>query len=128
MGGRSLKAAVQLASVRDRGRIWAGRRLKPMKPITLAAMATLVLAPPALAQTTTPDTRFEATTLDLSASGEVHVAPDMATISLGVSSQAPTAADAMAATNAAMAKVVAAVKAAGIEDRWIQTSAVTLSP
>ena len=100
-----------------------------MKSITLAAVLALSVAAPALAQTTAaPDTRFEATTLDLSASGEVHVAPDMATISLGVSSQAPTAADAMAATNAAMAKVVAAVKAAGIDERWIQTSAVNLSP
>jgi uncharacterized protein len=92
----------------------------------ILASALAALAVPALAQT--DDARFAATTLDVSASGEVHVAPDMATISLGVSNTAPTAAEAMQATNAAMAKVVTAVRAAGVDARQIQTSSISLTP
>src|SRR5579863_1427583 len=102
-----------------------------MKYVTTAGalVLTLLAASPTLAQPATgDDARFAATTLDLSADGEVHVAPDMATISLGVSHQAPTAQAAMAAVNADMAKVVDAIRAAGVEGRQIQTSAVNLSP
>lgn len=94
---------------------------------SLVLMGALVaLAGPAAAQA--DDARFAATTLDVAATGEVHVAPDMATISLGVSNTAPTAAEAMQATNAAMARVVGAVRAAGVDERQIQTSAIDLAP
>ena len=92
----------------------------------ILAGALVVMAGPALAQA--DDAAFATTTLDVSATGEVHAAPDMATISLGVSNTAPTAAEAMQATNAAMAKVVAAVRAAGIDARQIQTSSIDLAP
>lgn len=88
--------------------------------------ALVALAGPAAAQA--DDARFAATTLDVAATGEVHVTPDMATISLGVSNTAPTAAEAMQATNAAMARVVGAVRAAGVDERQIQTSAIDLAP
>jgi uncharacterized protein YggE len=92
----------------------------------ILAGALAALAGPALAQT--DDARFSAATLDVSATGEVHVAPDMATISLGVSNTAPTAAAAMQAANVAMAKVIAAVRAAGVDARQIQTSSINLAP
>ncbi|HUO11439.1 MAG TPA: SIMPL domain-containing protein [Caulobacteraceae bacterium] len=98
-----------------------------MKPIPLVgALAALALAGPAVAADA--DARFAATTLDLSATGQVQVSPDMATISLGVSSTAATAAEAMAQTNAAVAKVVAAVRKAGIDEPQIQTSEINLAP
>ncbi|MFI4936730.1 MAG: SIMPL domain-containing protein [Caulobacterales bacterium] len=91
----------------------------------LAAAAPLALAqtPPAPA-----DAQFAATTLDLAAYGEVQAAPDMATISLGVTTQAPTAAQAMADNARAMTAVLSALKAGGIADKQIQTANLTLEP
>jgi len=95
--------------------------------LTLAAPAALAQAPP-LGGVGAGDARFAATTLDISADGETRVAPDMATMTLGVTREAPTAAAAMAETNAAMAGVINAVKGAGIDARQIQTSSLTLNP
>ena len=74
------------------------------------------------------DARFAATTLDISAYGEVRVAPDMAAINLGVTDQAATAAAALSDNAQAMTKVVDALRAGGIEARDIQTSSLSLSP
>jgi uncharacterized protein YggE len=101
----------------------------PRAAASMAGLAALVAgAGPALAQPMADDARFAATTLDISAEGEARVAPDMATITLGVSHQAPSAQAAMAAVNADMGKVVDAIRGAGIEARQIQTSAVNLNP
>lgn len=83
-------------------------------------------AAPALAQTDT-DAAFKATTFSLSAYGETRVAPDMATISLGVQTDALTAADALKANGARMNQVLAALKKAGIAERDIQTSNLNLN-
>ncbi|HUZ13526.1 MAG TPA: SIMPL domain-containing protein [Caulobacteraceae bacterium] len=107
-----------------------------MKPTTIAAsLMFAAFAPGALAapiRTLQPPgaapARFAATTLDISAAGEVSLAPDMASISLGVASQAPSAAEAMARNAAAMARVVAALGARGVAGRAIQTSNLDLSP
>jgi uncharacterized protein YggE len=90
--------------------------------LLLAGAATAAFAQPA------PDTRFGATTLDIAASGEVQTAPDMATIDLGVTTQDATAAAALGDNAAAMTRVIAALKSAGIEPRDIQTSSLTISP
>lgn len=71
---------------------------------------------------------LEGTRLDVTATGEVTRVPDVARISAGVVSQAPTAAAALAANGVAMNRVIAALKRAGVADRDIQTSAVNLSP
>jgi len=94
----------------------------------LAAAVAAGLGPTAGAQGLGGDARFAATTLDISADGETRVAPDMATMTLGVTREAPTAAEAMGQTNAAMTKVIEAVKGAGIDARQIQTSSLTLNP
>ena len=60
--------------------------------------------------------------------GRVDAAPDMATITLGVTSQATTAATAMAANSAQLAQVLANLKAAGIADRDLQTTGLALNP
>ena len=85
-----------------------------------AALAETASAPPA-------DNLFHATTLNLSAYGETHVAPDMASINLGVNTEAPTAGAAMQANAAQMARIMAALKKAGIADKDIQTSNLNLS-
>lgn len=98
-----------------------------MKTPLAVALLFLVLAPPALAQTAA-DTAFRATTLNLNATGESKAAPDMATITLGVSVQAPSAAQAMALNAQRMSDVVAALRRQGLADADIQTSNLSLNP
>lgn len=94
------------------------------------ALATAAAAPAALAQAASPaaDTMFRATTLNLSAYGETKVAPDMATITLGVMTEGKTAAEAMQANATRMSAVMASLRKAGIADRDIQTSNLNLNP
>ncbi|MGO4409028.1 MULTISPECIES: SIMPL domain-containing protein [unclassified Brevundimonas] len=65
--------------------------------------------------------------LNLSAYGEVRVAPDQATINFGVVTEAVTAQEAMARNAQQMTRVVAALRRAGIAERDIQTSGLNLS-
>jgi uncharacterized protein YggE len=105
----------------------ARRPAAPLAAIALPALVGALLlgaAAPALAQT---DAAFKATTFSLSAYGETRVAPDMATINLGVQTDAPTAAEALKANGARMNQVMAALKKAGIAERDIQTSNLNLN-
>lgn len=65
--------------------------------------------------------------LSLSAYGETKVAPDMATISTGVVTEAPTAQEAMRLNRERMTQVIAALKRQGIAEKDIQTSGLNLS-
>ena len=76
---------------------------------------------PAVAQDIAP-AMTRASTLTVTGTGEVAVAPDMARISLGVLAQAPTAAEAVRAMSADMEKVLASLAAAGVAADDIQTS------
>ena len=93
-------------------------------PARVGGALLLGAAAPALAQN---DAAFRATTFSLSAYGETNVAPDMATITLGVQTQQATAAEAMKANGAQMNQVMAALKKAGIAERDIQTSNLNLN-
>jgi uncharacterized protein YggE len=93
--------------------------------IFLAAVS--VLASDAIAQQTPPP-MMSGTRLDVVATGEVTRVPDIARISTGVVTQASTATAAITQNARQMASVRAALKAAGIADRDIQTSSVNLSP
>lgn len=105
-----------------------------MKTLMRAAAVGLLLSaaavPAALAQAAPPaaDSLFRATTLNLSAYGETKVAPDMASISLGVMTEGKTAAEAMQANATRMSAVVASLRKAGIADKDIQTSNLNLNP
>jgi hypothetical protein len=68
------------------------------------------------------------TLLNVSASGEVRRAPDIAVLSTGVVTQAVDANAAMRANAEQMSAVIAAIKAAGIAERDVQTGGVNLSP
>jgi uncharacterized protein YggE len=94
----------------------------------LAAAVFLASAGLAMAQTAADgDAAFRATTLSISAFGEVKAVPDKATITLGVQTSAPTAAQAMNDNAARMTAVVAALRKQGLGDRDIQTSNLNLS-
>lgn len=66
--------------------------------------------------------------LDVTGQGQAQAVPDMATITLGVTTQADTAAAAMSENSTRQAAIIDAVKAHGIEARDIQTSGLSLSP
>jgi uncharacterized protein len=68
------------------------------------------------------------TTLQINATAEVRAVPDNAMISAGVMTQEKTAKDAMQANAERMSAVMAAIKAAGIEARDMQTSGISLQP
>lgn len=59
---------------------------------------------------------------------EVNAAPDMAVVTLGVMTEAKTAAQAMADNSRDLGRVFAALKTAGIAARDMQTSGVSLRP
>jgi uncharacterized protein len=67
-------------------------------------------------------------TLTVSGQGTIMAAPDEANFSTGVVSQAPTAAQALAANSRAMNAVFATLRRLGIADKDIQTSDFSLSP
>jgi uncharacterized protein YggE len=60
--------------------------------------------------------------------GEMTVAPDMALLSLSVMREAATAREALDASNDAIAAVIAAMKAAGVAERDLQTSNLQINP
>ena len=66
--------------------------------------------------------------ISVTGEGRVEARPDMATISLGVTSEAKTAAEAMAANSAQLSAVLENLRAAGIDDRDLQTSGLSLNP
>lgn len=92
---------------------------------TFLAAALLVLPAAALAQSEAP---LHGTRLDISATGEVSRVPDLARIGAGVVTSAPTASAAMEQNARRMSAVRAALTHAGIADRDIQTSSLSLSP
>lgn len=93
----------------------------------LMGTAALALAGGAGAQSAPDaDALFHATTLSIAASGDVKALPDKATISLGVLTTAPTAAQAMADNAGRMTQVIAALRRQGLEGKDVQTSGVNL--
>ncbi|MCU0483026.1 MAG: SIMPL domain-containing protein [Chloroflexi bacterium] len=80
---------------------------------------------PALAQETE---REPDRTISVSGTGRVSIVPDVVDIRLGVQVTKPKVKDARATAAAQMTRVVAALKAAGIADKDIQTANLSLQP
>lgn len=87
-------------------------------------LAAALTAPALAADPRTADVR----TLAMTGHGEVRAAPDMAQITAGVTTNAATAAQALAANNARMKAVFAALTKLGIPERNIQTANFSVSP
>jgi uncharacterized protein YggE len=60
--------------------------------------------------------------------GEVQVQPDMATVTLGVTTEAANAADAVKANNDRMAQLLKALRVFDVADKHVQTSNFNVSP
>jgi uncharacterized protein len=95
----------------------------------LPVVALLMLAPAAAAQAQSVATApIAGTRLDISARGEVKRVPDIATISAGVVTQSADARTALSDNSARMARVIAALRKAGVADRDLTTAQISLSP
>ena len=110
-----------------------------IRPLLCAATLIVLGAGPLLAQppATPPAPHMghhamkhptPAARLTVTGQGQATAQPDIASITLGVSTRAETAAAAMEQNAAAQAKVIEALKAEGVEARDIQTSGLNLSP
>ncbi|KAF1690374.1 SIMPL domain-containing protein [Pseudoxanthomonas koreensis] len=104
-----------------------------MRPPFAALLAPLVmsaaLSTPATAQPQgTPPPPPDATLLSVSSQAEARQAPDIATISAGVVTQAADGNAAMRQNAEQMNRVLAAVRAAGVAAKDVQTSGINLNP
>ena len=110
------------------------RNFRALLLATAVGGGLTILAAPVLAQSPAASSPLQVhamaqhPALNLSASGEVKVAPDMATITFGVVTEAKTAREAMAQNATRMTQVAAALRRAGVGERDIQTSGLNLSP
>jgi uncharacterized protein len=94
----------------------------------LMLAAAALSAPAAAQQGSTITQTIAGTRLDLNATGEVTRVPDIAVISAGVVTRSPTATAAIQDAATRMQRVLGALKRAGVEDRDIQTSSISLNP
>lgn len=84
----------------------------------LALPLALSTARPALAEGT----------ITVIGEASIPATPDMATVSLGVTTEGATAAEAMAANSKALAAVIDRLKSAGIAEQDLQTANLSLNP
>ena len=92
----------------------------------IALVGALLLAGPALA--TEPLLNTGETLLEVQATGEASAVPSLGQMSIGVVSTGTTAREATSANAVAMAKVIAAVRTAGVEARFIRTEQINVQP
>jgi uncharacterized protein len=91
-------------------------------PFALVVATAAVLATPAVAQPVPP------AAISVTGEASVSVPPDLAQVDGGVTSDGKTAREASDANNAAMGKVLLALKGAGIDEKDYQTSRLSLQP
>ena len=103
----------------------------PLRPLILAIALAFGTPMTACAQPQTATgyaMPADCTLLSVSAEASAKRVPDVATISTGVVTQAADANAAMRANAVQMDKVMAAIRAAGIGERDVQTSGINLNP
>ncbi|ABC62819.1 SIMPL domain-containing protein [Erythrobacter litoralis] len=100
-----------------------------MRALTFSLAAALAAAPFAAGPASAAEVSITATNpvVELSIYEEVEVEPDIVTIGAGVTTQAPTAVEALRRNSAEMRRVIDLLKALGIQSRDIQTSRIGLN-
>lgn len=96
--------------------------MRVLSALILSSVLVVPLAAPVLAD----DDRIR--TISVTGTGTVEAAPDMATLMIGVTTQAETATEALTANSAATEAVIARLTASGIEARDMQTSNLSINP
>ena len=97
-----------------------------MKP-AIAFIAASALTLPAAALAANVDIAATGPVVELNVYESVDVAPDTATIGAGVTTEAPTATEALRQNSAEMQKVIARIKALGVAEKDIQTTGINLN-
>lgn len=103
------------------------RRLASAGAIALVATTLFSASIPASAQDATPSASSSIATVSVSGVGAVSIAPDTASVQLGVTVTEPTLAEAQASASTQMQAVITALQTAGIADEDIQTSSYYVS-
>jgi uncharacterized protein YggE len=93
-----------------------------------AVLAAAAVPPAAQAQTQGQVVLAEGTLLTVNADGSSEARPDMAIVNLGVTTEGQTAAAALAENARRMTALTAALRRAGVAERDIQTSNVSVYP
>lgn len=96
--------------------LWLAGALTFALPTTIAAETTVQVVP-----------SVDAPVVTVAASESIEAAPDVAIVGAGVSTLAPTAVAALQQNSAKMTRVIAAVRAAGVADRDIQTRGIAIN-
>lgn len=99
-----------------------------IRPLLLS-VAALALLPQSVAAETVVQVApgVDAPVVTVSATESVDVAPDVAIVGAGVSTLAPTASGALQANSVKMTKMIAAVRAAGVAERDVQTRGISIN-
>ncbi len=95
---------------------------------TLTALALTISLSGSLREARGDDESIKPHTIAVSATGKMPARPDIAEVTVGVVTQAPTAKEALAANNDAMSKLLQALKEKGVAEKDIQTSQVHVAP
>ena len=109
-----------------------------MRIVRIVALAALLLAAAAISGVFRPEAVRTAEpgaapgaaprTVTVNGTATVSAVPDQATFTFGVEGRGEKASEALAASSAALKRVVDAVKRAGVDDDDVQTQHVSLSP
>ena len=101
----------------------ASSRTSHLLALIALASSVLPLAPLAAGADEAPKR-----SISLTATGAIRTSPDKVDITTGVTSQAPTAKEALAKNSSSMTEVIAALKAQGLDPKDIQTTNFTVQP
>ena len=96
--------------------------MRHLSALALATALALPIASPVMAE------EVRAPMINVTGTGTVEAAPDIASLTIGVTTQGETAVAALAANSAAMEAVMARLTAAGVEARDMQTSNLSVNP
>jgi len=102
--------------------------MRVLKALMMASVVLMPLAMPAVTFAQATGAGMAPALITVTGDGSADAAPDLAVLSMGVSTLAGTATEAMAENTAAMAVILARLQAAGIAERDLQTSNLSLNP
>jgi uncharacterized protein YggE len=98
-----------------------------MKRLALAALLAAPLAMPSALSAQQVEIEATGPVIELSVYESISAEPDIVTIGAGVSTEAPTAVEAMRQNAADMSRVIERIKALGVAEKDIQTTGINLN-
>ncbi len=102
--------------------------LRPLLLASVLALGTIIMTASAQSPEIAGPARADGTLLSVSAHAEASRVPDVASLSAGVVTRAADANAALRANAAQMARVMQAIRAAGVAERDIRTTGINVNP